>query len=488
LAGFVDAVRDDEDDDFFEKWRRAVVGDYKDAETPKEKLLAALGSNLNDNFNPMNYIPFLRDLLSAVQGYDVKRTDFSWAADILKNAQEWDKFMKGESRYTFSAMLLETAGSISKLTGIPINSAKRDIFAIKDSFINHILGPDIQYENEKLKYFIGSERNTADYVKRMLEAKLDGNEELATKVYNDMIKAGISAETMENQLDSREKDRLRKEAEAEAAADAFWKEDFSDYMNQRDALGEKGYKEDNIESVIREITKKKYGEEAAETFDEISSDFWSKEEKAEKKDFQMTIDGMIEAKLAGKKEEATRLYNYMVGKGISNEKLDNAIESGEKKRVQEEPLAKEGAEAFHEGDIDRYTDIIDRLHEKGYFRGNAEKGVKTLYNKIYKGEEEEGFEEIKGDYWEEELEPDEMDYEMMANAYLYGDISDYNEAWAALEAQGKKKVNGGKTSMKSRMKKAYHEAKASGDYKKAEKARKEYLRLGGKAEKLLEQG
>ena len=53
---------------------------------PKEKLLAALGSNLNDNFNPMNYIPFLRDLLSAVQGYDVKRTDFSWAADILKNA------------------------------------------------------------------------------------------------------------------------------------------------------------------------------------------------------------------------------------------------------------------------------------------------------------------------------------------------------------------------------------------------------------------
>ena len=72
-------------------------------------------------------------------------------------------------------MLLETAGSISKLTGIPINSAKRDIFAIKDSFINHILGPDIQYENEKLKYFIGSERNTADYVKRMLEAKLDGN-------------------------------------------------------------------------------------------------------------------------------------------------------------------------------------------------------------------------------------------------------------------------------------------------------------------------
>lgn len=488
LAGFVDAVRDDEDDDFFEKWRRAVVGDYKDAETPKEKLLAALGSNLNDNFNPMNYIPFLRDLLSAVQGYDVKRTDFSWAADILKNAQEWDKFMKGESRYTFSAMLLETAGSISKLTGIPINSAKRDIFAIKDSFINHILGPDIQYENEKLKYFIGSERNTADYVKRMLEAKLDGNEELATKVYNDMIKAGISAETMENQLDSREKDRLRMEAEAEAAADAFWKEDFSDYMNQRDALGEKGYKEDNIESVIREITKKKYGEEAAETFDEISSDFWSEEEKAEKKDFQMTIDGMIEAKLAGKKEEATRLYNYMVGKGISNEKLDNAIESGEKKRVQEEPLAKEGAEAFHEGDIDRYTDIIDRLHEKGYFRGNAEKGVKTLYNKIYKGEEEEGFEEIKGDYWEEELEPDEMDYEMMANAYLYGDISDYNEAWAALEAQGKKKVNGGKTSMKSRMKKAYHEAKASGDYKKAEKARKEYLRLGGKAEKLLEQG
>lgn len=488
LAGFVDAVRDDEDDDFFEKWRRAVVGDYKDAETPKEKLLAALGSNLNDNFNPMNYIPFLRDLLSAVQGYDVKRTDFSWAADILKNAQEWDKFMKGESRYTFSAMLLETAGSISKLTGIPINSAKRDIFAIKDSFINHILGPDIQYENEKLKYFIGSERNTADYVKRMLEAKLDGNEELATKVYNDMIKAGISAETMENQLDSREKDRLRMEAEAEAAADAFWKEDFSDYMNQRDALGEKGYKEDNIESVIREITKKKYGEEAVETFDEISSDFWSEEEKAEKKDFQMTIDGMIEAKLAGKKEEATRLYNYMVGKGISNEKLDNAIESGEKKRVQEEPLAKEGAEAFHEGDIDRYTDIIDRLHEKGYFRGNAEKGVKTLYNKIYKGEEEEGFEEIKGDYWEEELEPDEMDYEMMANAYLYGDISDYNEAWAALEAQGKKKVNGGKTSMKSRMKKAYHEAKASGDYKKAEKARKEYLRLGGKAEKLLEQG
>ena len=360
-AGLVDAMRDDDDDDtFLEKWKKAVVGDYSKAETPKDYIMATLSNNIADNLNPMGMIPYLRDGWSLLQGYDINRTDFDWLNDIMKNIKRWEQFAAGESEYTLASLLLNTTGAISKMTGVPIGSAERDLKALTNWVVLHIIGDDeMKFNYKKLSRDVGSEKNASYYAERMLKAKFSGNDDLATRIYNEMIAAGIS-----------------------------------------------------------------------------------------------------------------------------NEKIDNKLESKEKKLLKEEPETTEGAEAYAAGDYDGYMNAIDSLTAKGYGKGYAVKVIESVYKKMKGGDdEEETFEPITNDYWDNEPDKDPAGYEMMFNAYMSGNTNDYSRMWDRMEANGKEEGNI-KSSMKSRLKKAYQAAKAEGDYQKAQRAKTEFLRLGGKPETL----
>ncbi len=360
-AGLADAMRDDDDDDtFFEKWKKAVAGDYSKAETPKDYIMAVLSNNIADNLNPMGMIPYLRDGWSLLQGYDINRTDFDWLNDIMKNIKRWEKFAAGESEYTLASLLLNTTGAISKMTGVPIGSAERDLKALTNWVVLHIIGDDeMKFNYKKLSKDVGSEKNASYYAERMLKAKFSGNDDLATRIYNEMIAAGVS-----------------------------------------------------------------------------------------------------------------------------NEKIDNKLESKEKKLLKEEPETTAGAEAYAAGDYDGYMNAIDSLTAKGYGKGYAVKVIESVYKKMKGGDdEEETFEPITNDYWDNEPDKDPAGYEMMFNAYMSGNTNDYSRMWDRMEANGKEEGNI-KSSMKSRLKKAYQAAKAEGDYQKAQRAKTEFLRLGGKPETL----
>lgn len=360
-AGLVDAMRDDDDDDtFLEKWKKAVVGDYSKAETPKDYIMAVLSNNIADNLNPMGMIPYLRDGWSLLQGYDINRTDFDWLNDIMKNIKRWEQFAAGESEYTLASLLLNTTGAISKMTGVPIGSAERDLKALTNWVVLHIIGDDeMKFNYKKLSKDVGSEKNASYYAERMLKAKFSGNDDLATRIYNEMIAAGVS-----------------------------------------------------------------------------------------------------------------------------NEKIDNKLESKEKKLLKEEPATMEGAEAYAAGDYNGYMNAIDSLTAKGYGKGYAVKVIESVYKKMKGGDdEEETFEPITNDYWDNEPDKDPAGYEMMFNAYMSGNTNDYSRMWDRMEANGKEEGNI-KSSMKSRLKKAYQAAKAEGNYQKAQRAKTEFLRLGGKPETL----
>lgn len=360
-AGLVDAMRDDDDDDtFLEKWKKAVAGDYSKAETPKDYIMAVLSNNIADNLNPMGMIPYLRDGWSLLQGYDINRTDFDWLNDIMKNIKRWEKFAAGESEYTLASLLLNTTGAISKMTGVPIGSAERDLKALTNWVVLHIIGDDeMKFNYKKLSKDVGSEKNASYYAERMLKAKFSGNDDLATRIYNEMIAAGVS-----------------------------------------------------------------------------------------------------------------------------NEKIDNKLESKEKKLLKEESETTEGAEAYAAGDYSGYMNAIDSLTAKGYDKGYAVKVIESVYKKMKGGDdEEETFEPITNDYWDNEPDKDPAGYEMMFNAYMSGNTNDYSRMWDRMEANGKEEGNI-KSSMKSRLKKAYQAAKAEGNYQKAQRAKTEFLRLGGKPETL----
>lgn len=356
-AGLVDMLRDDDDDEtLLEKWLQAFRGDFTEAESVSDYILAAIGSNLGNSFNPLGYIPYMRDIFSVIQGYTVQRTDISWLNDLVKSGKNLMRYMEGDSNYTLNAVLMDAAGSLSKATGIPINSAKRDILAIKNTIVNYTLGLDAQYADKKMTYDVGSEKNASMYVKMMLEAKMSGNDEIATRIYNDMVKGGVS-----------------------------------------------------------------------------------------------------------------------------NETIDNKIKSAEVKAIKEEPEAMEAAEAYNEGRVDDYTRNVEALAKKGYFMANIESAVESLTKPPT--EDEETFETITKDYWKEEGEVESADYALLFNAYMNGNMADYEKMWSILNAAGKED-NSIRNSMRSRLKSEYWKAKETGDSQRMQRAAEEFYRLGGKRETL----
>lgn len=498
-AGFVDAMRDDDDDDeFLEKWKNAVIGDYSEAETFGEKFSAMWASNLNDNLNPMNTMVFARDLYSMISGYDVARTDFSWAADLIDCFKKWMQFMEGESKYTLNGMLNYTAGQFSKFMGLPYKSLYRDVFALKDSVVNHFLKIEqvqdafgyseadrlaLAYQNRKLTNDIGSQQNVKLYTKMMLEAAFNGDNDLAAKIWNEMTRAGISNEQMQSQLTNAEKNRVRKEPEAAEAVEAYKEKDYDTYTAKMDALREKGYSQKGIEKALSGMYKEKYGEEPEKTFEEISAEYWTEDEEMKREKFQSVIDAMVEEKLSGATGSATKRYNYLINNGLNNDSVNGAIKTREKKLMKADSLIYDGAKAYYMGDVDGFLSVVDQFQAKHYFTENIYEAIKEKSEQLYGTDDPGTFEEITDEYWEDGTNDTGADNGLLYNAWKNGSSGTYQRMWDILADSGKKNGNI-RSTMRGKLKKEYAAAKHKGDYQMMERAAAEYRRLGGDMEKL----
>ena len=498
-AGFVDAMRDDDDEDkFIEKWKNAVFGDYSEAEPFGEKFSAMWASNLNDNLNPMNTMVFARDLYSMISGYDVARTDFSWAADLIDCFKKWMQFMEGESKYTLNGMLNYTAGQFSKFMGLPYKSLYRDVFALKDSVVNHFLKIEqvqdafgyseadrlaLAYQNRKLTNDIGSQQNVKLYTKMMLEAAFNGDNDLAAKIWNEMTRAGISNEQMQSQLTNAEKNRVRKEPEAAEAVEAYKEKDYDTYTAKMDALREKGYSQKGIEKALSGMYKEKYGEEPEKTFEEISAEYWTEDEEMKREKFQSVIDAMVEEKLSGATGSATKRYNYLINNGLNNDSVNGAIKTREKKLMKADSLIYDGAKAYYMGDVDGFLSVVDQFQAKHYFTENIYEAIKEKSEQLYGTDDPGTFEEITDEYWEDGTNDTGADNGLLYNAWKNGSSGTYQRMWDILADSGKKNGNI-RSTMRGKLKKEYAAAKHKGDYQMMERAAAEYRRLGGDMEKL----
>ena len=118
MAAVVDAMRDDDDDQNF-----------------GEKYLEALFSNLLDNFEPMGYMPYFRDLISALKGYDVNRSDVELVSRFVTRFNKLKKAIEKEPRN--DRELFESSADIAlavvDMFGIAGTNFKRDFMAVVDT-------------------------------------------------------------------------------------------------------------------------------------------------------------------------------------------------------------------------------------------------------------------------------------------------------------------------------------------------------------------
>ena len=108
LKSFVMAMRDDdEDESYIEKYFESFVGDLK------------------DNINPLNLIPFVKDIVSIFKGYDVERMDVALISDFKAALDAFDSDNK-----TLYEKWSGLIGAASALFGVPVKNIERDVRAL----------------------------------------------------------------------------------------------------------------------------------------------------------------------------------------------------------------------------------------------------------------------------------------------------------------------------------------------------------------------
>ena len=128
LVSLVYAARDDDED-----------------ETLIEKYLSSFVTEMLDGMNLITYYPFLKDVWSLLQGWDIERADMSIIADVISG---FEKLVKAYSKDTadLSASQLEqrekdivqgwwgTLESVASLLGLPLKNIRRDINGARNLF------------------------------------------------------------------------------------------------------------------------------------------------------------------------------------------------------------------------------------------------------------------------------------------------------------------------------------------------------------------
>lgn len=114
VVSIVDAARDMDDDD----------------DTYWERYFDALGDNIKDNLNPFGMIPYIKDILSILQGYDVERMDMQGISNVITGAQKLYKYINDEEyrqKHTLWDVSKTLIRGTSQVLGIPVYNLLRDL-------------------------------------------------------------------------------------------------------------------------------------------------------------------------------------------------------------------------------------------------------------------------------------------------------------------------------------------------------------------------
>ena len=238
LVSFVYAGRDDDED-----------------KTYVEKYVGTLTEELLDSINPLTLIPFVKDIVSIVQGYDVERSDMAVITDII-NA--WNN-LDSDNRSVYRKVE-DFAGAIASIFGLPVKNIMRDVRAMYNT----------------VNSFINGEQTTGAGIKDALSEAVTGD---AKSNGQQLYEAMLSGDTVQiervkgrfkdqNAINSAIRKALREnDPRIKEAAVARYNGDISEYMRiAKEIIAEGHFKQDDIVAAINsEINAMKKGEETTES-------------------------------------------------------------------------------------------------------------------------------------------------------------------------------------------------------------------------------
>lgn len=160
LVSFVYAARNDDDD-------KSYI----------EKYIAALTGELKDGFNPLTYIPYIKDVVSIVQGYDVERNDMTMIADL------WNAYtsLKSDKKSTYRK-IEDFAGRIAQIFGLPLKNVMRDMRAVYYTYDTIANGEETTWQGALQAVAEGWTGESPSNSEQLYDALVSGNVKQADRV------------------------------------------------------------------------------------------------------------------------------------------------------------------------------------------------------------------------------------------------------------------------------------------------------------------
>lgn len=175
LVSFVYAARDDDED-----------------ETYGEKYISSFLSGIKDGVNPATYIPFVKDIVSIIQGYDVERSDMAVISDL------WNAYKQLERDDVSAWKKVEGfAGSICQIFGVPVKNIMRDVRSAYQTFDTIVNGEKGTTRGTAYAIVEGITGEKDSNAEQLYKARKAGDKEHASRVEARYAKNAENAEEAE---------------------------------------------------------------------------------------------------------------------------------------------------------------------------------------------------------------------------------------------------------------------------------------------------
>lgn len=186
----VDALRDDDrEKDYLEK-----LGD-------------AYGENFFSNFDPLGYIPYIKDVESIIQGFTVERSDLEGVADLVQACVTMKKVIEGESTKTPLNAGVDLAAKALDAIGLPGSNIKRDVTALLSTALQATGADWATYQMDKLLLDIDHSSNAKVFYDTLYRA-MSNDWDAYTRIYWDMVASGVDSVKIASAMEKRMADEM----------------------------------------------------------------------------------------------------------------------------------------------------------------------------------------------------------------------------------------------------------------------------------------
>lgn len=136
-ASIIDAFRNDDDEkEWTERYLEALLG-FESDQTTGEKLIGFMNGNVGGNLNVAALLPYVKDIFSMLQGFEVDRMDVAGLSNFITAAQQTVKFAKGEGNKTAYGVSKNLVKAASQLTGVPAYGLLREVESVHNAFADN---------------------------------------------------------------------------------------------------------------------------------------------------------------------------------------------------------------------------------------------------------------------------------------------------------------------------------------------------------------